>query len=67
MDLTKRLGDGRRDNTFKTCPKCQPCEPISHWSPLMYVPMEGRTDIIKCWSCGYEEPRFVDDGKEPSP
>jgi len=21
--------------------------------------MEGRTDIIKCWSCGYEEPRFV--------
>lgn len=59
MDLTKRLGDGRRDNAYKQCPKCAPSAP-HRWTPMMHIPMEGRTDIVKCWKCGHEEPRFVE-------
>jgi len=60
MDLTKRLGDGRRDNTYRDCPKCLTRTSPYSWKPTMHVPMEGRTDIVKCWSCGHEEPRFVE-------
>lgn len=63
MDLTKRLGDGRRDNTYKDCPKCSPQQPNS-WVPTMHVPSEGRTDIIKCWHCGHVEDRFVEPDQE---
>lgn len=58
MAYTKRLGDGRRDNENTDCPKCPARQPYG-WKPMMHIPWEGRTDIVKCWSCGHEEPRFV--------
>ena len=61
LDMTTRLGDGRIDNTWRDCPKCPPQESYyGRWSyrPRMHIPMEGRTDIVKCWKCGHVEPRF---------
>ena len=59
MDLTNRLGDGRRDNNYRPCPKCPKDDP-KYWKPRMHIPPEGKTNIVKCWNCGHEEPRFSD-------
>ena len=56
------MGDGRLDNQWKDCPECAKTT-TRKWGPVMHIPSEGRTDIVKCWSCGHEEPRFTKEEK----
>lgn len=59
MDSTRRMGDGRRDQNYMPCPQC-PINDPHYWKPRMHIPHNGRTDIVKCWNCGHEEPRFIE-------
>lgn len=52
-----------QDQNYKRCP--QQHEDYIWWGPLMMIPREGRTDIVRCWQCGHEEPRFQEVEEEP--
>jgi hypothetical protein len=46
------------------CPDCKETGRRPRWA-FLSTPSEGRTDIVRCWRCKYEGPRFIEIPDDP--